>query len=44
MASKSISKEIVKSINIPTIPGYNGKDQNKKRLIKEAKLIGFPII
>ena len=44
MASKSTSKEIVKSIDIPTIPGYNGKDQNKSRLIQEAKLIGFPII
>jgi len=44
MGSKSKAKDIMRSIGVPIIKGYNGKDQSLERLINEAKLIGFPIL
>jgi len=44
MGSKSRAKAIMRDHGIPVIPGYQGEDQSKERLIKEAKEIGFPIL
>lgn len=43
-SSKSESKKLVKSLDIPVIEGYNGDEQNINTLIKEAKIIGFPLL
>ena len=43
-SSKSESKKLVKSLDIPVIEGYNGDEQNMNTLIKEAKIIGFPLL
>lgn len=44
MGSKSRSKEIMQKAGIPTVPGYNGKDQSIELFIKESEKIGFPIL
>ena len=30
--------------NVPVVPGYHGEDQEKEKLLEEAKKIGFPIM
>ncbi len=44
MGSKSNAKEIMKEGGVPIIPGYQGDDQSTERLIKEAAMIGFPLL
>jgi len=44
MGSKSQAKALMIKHEVPTVPGYQGTDQSKKRLIKEAKAIGFPLL
>ncbi|MES2284840.1 MAG: acetyl-CoA carboxylase biotin carboxylase subunit [Bacteroidota bacterium] len=44
MGSKSRSKEIMQKAGIPTVPGYNGKDQSIDIFITESEKIGFPIL
>ena len=44
MGSKSQAKALMIKHQVPTVPGYQGTDQTKKRLIKEAKAIGFPLL
>ncbi len=44
MGSKSKAKSIMQAHGVPVIPGYQGEDQSTKRLIKEAKAIGFPLL
>lgn len=44
MGSKSEAKQLMSQHKIPTVPGYQGDDQSSKRLIKEAKSIGFPLL
>lgn len=44
MGSKSKAKDIMIKNKVPTVPGYQGKDQSKDRLIIEAKKIGFPLL
>jgi len=44
MGSKTKAKELVQKLGIPVIEGYNGKNQDNKTLISEAKKIGFPVL
>ena len=44
MGSKSRAKSIMRSHEVPVIPGYQGDDQTIKRLVKEAKKVGFPLL
>ncbi len=44
MGSKSRSKELMQKAGIPTVPGYNGKDQSLEIFTKEAEKIGFPVL
>lgn len=44
MGSKSEAKILMKKHKVPTIPGYEGENQNTDNLIKEAKKIGFPLL
>lgn len=44
MGSKSRAKSIMRDHDVPVIPGYQGDDQSVKRLVKEAKNVGFPLL
>jgi len=44
MGSKSRAKSIMRSHDVPVIPGYQGEDQSVERLIQEAKKVGFPLL
>ncbi len=44
MGSKSRSKEIMQRARIPTVPGYNGRDQSVELFVIESEKIGFPIL
>ncbi len=44
MGSKSRAKSIMREHDVPVIPGYQGDDQSVKRLVKEAKNVGFPLL
>jgi 3-methylcrotonyl-CoA carboxylase alpha subunit len=42
MGSKIKAKDLMKEAKVPSIPGYQGKDQAVDQLMKHAKKIGFP--
>ena len=44
MGSKISAKQLAQSVGAPTIPGYNGEDQEASTLISEAQNIGFPLL
>ncbi|MGZ6364716.1 MAG: acetyl/propionyl/methylcrotonyl-CoA carboxylase subunit alpha [Ktedonobacteraceae bacterium] len=44
MGSKISAKQLAQSVGAPTIPGYNGEDQEASTLTSEAKRIGFPLL
>lgn len=43
MGSKIAAKQLAQSVDVPTIPGYNGESQNDAVLVQEAQRIGFPL-
>jgi 3-methylcrotonyl-CoA carboxylase alpha subunit len=44
MASKQIAKQLLEKTGVPLTPGYHGKEQSDKRLLEEAKRLGFPVL
>ncbi len=44
MGDKVAAKALARALEIPIIPGYEGKDQSIDRMLKEAAQIGFPIM
>ena len=44
MGDKTTARRICEKMNIPIIPGYNGEKQDNDTLIKEAELLGFPVL
>ena len=44
MGSKITAKHLAHSVGAPTIPGYDGENQDDITLIDEAKRIGFPLL
>lgn len=44
LGDKVQAKELAKSLGLPLVPGYQGNDQSIDRLLKEAEVIGFPVI
>jgi 3-methylcrotonyl-CoA carboxylase alpha subunit len=44
MGSKIAAKQLAQSVGVPTIPGYNGENQDDTVLISEAERIGFPLL
>ncbi|MBU6372818.1 MAG: ATP-grasp domain-containing protein [Alphaproteobacteria bacterium] len=44
MGLKDEAKRIAEEAGVPVLPGYRGADQSEKRLAKEAKAIGFPVL
>ncbi|GJD11562.1 Methylcrotonoyl-CoA carboxylase subunit alpha, mitochondrial [Galdieria sulphuraria] len=44
MGSKAAARSIMQAAGVPVVPGYHGDDQSDKRLLEEAKRIGFPVM
>ena len=44
MGSKIAAKQLAHSVGAPTIPGYDGENQDDTTLITEAQRIGFPLL
>ena len=44
MGLKDRSKILAQEAGVPTIPGYNGEDQDPKTLEKKAREIGLPLL
>lgn len=44
MASKSISREIMRNAGVPVLPGYEGTDQHNETFAQHAGEIGFPLL
>jgi 3-methylcrotonyl-CoA carboxylase alpha subunit len=44
MGSKSAAKALMQKSGVPVVPGYHGADQDERRLLAEAGLIGFPVM
>jgi len=44
MGSKAAARSIMQAAGVPVVPGYHGEDQSDKRLLEEAKRIGFPVM
>ncbi len=38
------AKELARRAGVPTLPGYDGKDEDEKRLAEEADRIGYPVL
>lgn len=44
MGLKSTARAIAAAAQVPTVPGYNGEDQDDATLAREARRIGFPVL
>ena len=44
MGSKSSAKAIMAAADVPMVPGYYGDDQSLSTLVKEANIIGYPVL
>lgn len=44
MGDKKTSKEKILELNVPSIPGYHGKDQSLETLHAKAREIGYPVL
>jgi 3-methylcrotonyl-CoA carboxylase alpha subunit len=44
MGSKIAAKHLAQTVGAPTIPGYNGENQENSTLFTEAQHIGFPLL
>ncbi|MDP8949260.1 MAG: ATP-grasp domain-containing protein, partial [Actinomycetota bacterium] len=38
------AKELARRAGVPTVPGYDGREQGEERLAQEAAKIGFPVL
>jgi 3-methylcrotonyl-CoA carboxylase alpha subunit len=44
MGSKAESRRLMQSLGVPVVPGYDGEDQSRDTLRREAAMIGFPLL
>jgi len=44
MGGKSEAKALMRTSNIPLVPGYHGVDQDPAHLANEAEAIGYPVL
>ena len=44
MGSKAASRQLMQSLGVPVVPGYDGDDQAPATLAREAGRIGFPVL
>ena len=38
------AKELARRAGVPTVPGYDGKEQSEERLLEEADGVGYPVL
>jgi acetyl/propionyl-CoA carboxylase alpha subunit len=44
MGSKAAARQLMQSLGVPVVPGYDGEDQSIGTLTAEASSIGFPLL
>ena len=44
MGSKIAAKQLAQTVDVPTVPGYNGESQEDAVLLREAERTGFPLL
>jgi len=44
MGSKAEARQLMQSVGVPVVPGYDGEDQSLATLTREAAGIGFPLL
>ena len=44
MGSKAQARQLMQSLGVPVVPGYDGEDQSRETLHAEAGRIGFPLL
>ena len=44
MGSKAEARQLMQSVGVPVVPGYDGDDQANETLLREAERIGFPLL
>jgi 3-methylcrotonyl-CoA carboxylase alpha subunit len=44
MGSKAESRRLMHSLGVPVVPGYDGEDQSRETLVREAGNIGYPLL
>jgi len=44
MGSKSASRQLMKRLGVPIVPGYDGDEQSTAELTRRARSIGFPLL
>jgi 3-methylcrotonyl-CoA carboxylase alpha subunit len=44
MGLKDEAKEVANRAGVPVVPGYRGSDQSPSRLVREASVIGYPVM
>jgi 3-methylcrotonyl-CoA carboxylase alpha subunit len=44
MGSKAESRQLMQKLGVPVVPGYDGEDQSRETLTREAERIGFPLL
>ncbi|MBX2875517.1 MAG: ATP-grasp domain-containing protein [Saprospiraceae bacterium] len=44
MGSKAEAKAIMEAHGVPVVPGYQGEDQSREKLLAAAKEVGFPLL
>ena len=44
LGDKAAARRLAGQLGVPVLPGYDGEDQSDKRLAREARKIGFPLL
>lgn len=44
MGNKATAKHLMQRAGVPCIPGYQGDEQDEARLLREAEVIGYPVM
>lgn len=44
LGDKCAARSLAESLGVPTVPGYAGEDVSERRLLKEAKRLGLPLL
>ncbi|MDQ4034523.1 MAG: excisionase family DNA-binding protein [Chloroflexota bacterium] len=44
MGDKAAARRQAAALEVPTVPGYDGADQNDNTLVREAARVGFPLL
>jgi acetyl/propionyl-CoA carboxylase alpha subunit len=44
MGSKAHSRQLMRRLGVPVVPGYDGEDQSPETLAREGARIGFPLL